>query len=65
MCVDKSQFVQVKTKAICSESEQLKERLALKENKVADLQAKLDAAEGECLHFAAAYLLSVVVADLC
>ena len=57
--------MQAKTKAICSESEQLKQRLASEEKKVADLQAKLDAAEGECLHFAAAYLLSVVVANLC
>ena len=57
--------MQAKTKAICSKSEQLKQRLASEEKRVTDLQAKLDAAEGECLHFAAAYLLSVVVANLC
>ena len=65
LCVDRLQFVQAKIKAICSESEQLKERLTSEEKRVTDLQAKLDAIEGKCLHFATTHLLSVVVADLC
>ena len=59
LCIDESQFVQAKTGAICSENEQLKERLAAEEKKVTDLQAKLDAAEGKCYYFAAVRSLSV------
>ena len=49
--------MQAKTGAICAENEQLKERLAAEESKVADLQAKLDAAEGKCLRLAASCFL--------
>ena len=56
--------MQAKTKAICSESEQLKQRLASEEKRVADLQAKLDAAEGKYFHFAAAHLLSIIIVYL-
>ena len=57
--------MQVKTGAICAENEQLKERLAAEESKVADLQAKLDAAEGKCLRLAAScFLLLTSTFDL-